>query len=150
MNKYSFGYSLLSFVSTVGALVALGSIVLGVYVFLEAPRGMEYTGIVISVGGFIQGLFLFGVAEIGRAILDGSLAQQELLKMTIRHQERSSGTVPNYRSEIQKQSIVSVKVYKGYRITKKGDVFGIEGVKDNTFETILAAEKWIDKLKIDN
>ncbi|PWL19804.1 MAG: hypothetical protein DCO81_07725 [Candidatus Aquiluna sp. XM-24bin5] len=151
MNKYSSGYNLITFVSFLGALVAIGSIGFGVFVFVESPRGLEYTGIFIAVGGFIQGLFLLGFAEIGRAILDGSLAQQELLKAISKFPDQSSGEIRNTRNEDKKYPVLpssgTVKSYKGYRIIKNDNNFSIEGIIEPNFDNVLAAEKWIDKLK---
>lgn len=147
MNKYSSGYILLSFLTVIGALVSFVSIAFGVYIFFESPRGVGYTGIIIAIGGFIQGLFLYGVAEIGRAILDGSLAQQDLLKLMSKAPELSSGVVQKNSGEGGYPILPSsgiVKSYKGHKIVKIDNNFSIEGMEGTNFDTVLAAEKWID------
>lgn len=77
MKKYSSGYALIWLISLLGSVLIVISVLGGLYIGLKAPPGMEYLGLLVVIGGSVQGLLLIGVGAIGTAILDGSIAQQE-------------------------------------------------------------------------
>lgn len=85
MNRYASGYTLCSLLSIFGfAAIALSTICsfffIYMYVSIDIPGGEFLLGIafVILIFGFFQGITSLGMGAIGRAILDGSVAQQEI------------------------------------------------------------------------
>ena len=78
MNKYASGYTLIQILSVIGWFVIAISVIGGIFILSNAERGMGWVGISVAVAGSFQGLLLLGIGAIGTAILDGSVAQQEV------------------------------------------------------------------------
>lgn len=78
--KYNWGHLLTNIYAFFGFIVIFFSVVLGIIFFASAPRGMGYLSIFIVVAGSFQGALLLGIGSIGKAVLDGSEAQQNSLK----------------------------------------------------------------------
>lgn len=76
MNRYASGYTLISLISVIGWLAIVLSVVGGIIIGVNAPRGAGYIGFTLAIAGSFQGLLLLGVGAIGQAVLDGSIAQQ--------------------------------------------------------------------------
>jgi hypothetical protein len=83
MNKYASGYTLIQILSVIGWLIIVVSIFGGIFIASNAVRGMGWVGISVAIGGSFQGLLLLGIGAIGTAILDGSIALQNLLSNQI-------------------------------------------------------------------
>jgi hypothetical protein len=79
MKRYSSGYVLISLNSLIGWITIIFSIIGGIIIVVNAERGLEFIGFIVMVAGPIQGLILLGFGAVGKAILDGSLAQQDSL-----------------------------------------------------------------------
>lgn len=79
MNRYASGYKMISLISVIGFFAIAISVVGGIIIGSNAPRGLGYVGFVIVIAGSFQGLLLLVVGVIGQAILDGSNAQQDAL-----------------------------------------------------------------------
>ena len=77
MNKYASGYALVNIFAMLGAILIIISFVLGALIAGEGG-GLGY---VIMIFGAFQGLIIVGMGSLGRAVLDGSVAQQELLEL---------------------------------------------------------------------
>lgn len=75
MNKYASGYTLVNIFAVLGVLLIIVSLVIGVLVADEIGT----LGYVIIIFGAFQGLIIVGMGSIGRAVLDGSVAQQKIL-----------------------------------------------------------------------
>lgn len=86
MNKYASGYTLIQILSVIGWFVIVISVIGGIFISLNAERGMVWVGISVAVAGSFQGLLLLGIGAVGTAILDGSVASQRNIEI----QERSN------------------------------------------------------------
>jgi hypothetical protein len=75
MNKYASGYALVNIFAVLGVVLIFVSLVIGVLVADEIGT----LGYVIIIFGAFQGLIVVGMGSIGRAVLDGSVAQQQIL-----------------------------------------------------------------------
>ena len=91
MNKYDSGYVLTQALSVVGWLVIVLSVVCGAVVGFNVSNDMGWIGFVIAIVGGFQGLLLIGAGTIGAAILDGSVAQQEILSKQASLNAHNSG-----------------------------------------------------------
>jgi hypothetical protein len=85
VNKYSSGYTLCSLVSIFGVIVIVISTLCAFFFFFvyfstDLPGGATVLGmgVVFLLFGFFQGITSLGIGAIGRALLDGSIAQQEV------------------------------------------------------------------------
>ena len=79
MSKYSSGYSLMQMLPVLGWIVIAISLIGGISIGSNAPRGMGGIGFLVAIIGGFQGFMLLVLWAIGTAILDGSIAQQDLL-----------------------------------------------------------------------
>lgn len=83
MNKYANGYTAIAMISVFGWVVIAVSVVGGVITLADDQSGMAFFGWSVIVAGTVQGLLLLGMGAIGLAILDGSVAQQDSLKVLL-------------------------------------------------------------------
>ena len=168
MNKYASGYSALSVISGFGWLVMIGSVFGGIITAKTLSTDMEWVGFLVAGAGITQGLFLFGMAAIGKAILDGSLSQQsssatnaDLLKAVSAierelHLSRQVSSAQNKGENSSEAKVVKVKSthepvtststtknYKGFVIHISPDSVKVEGI-NLPFKTLSDAERWID------
>ena len=104
MNKYSTGYALINIFAALGVVLIFISFIIGALVSREGG-GLGY---VIIIFGAFQGVIIVGMGSIGRAVLDGSIAQQELLHIHQSNKEKDRGrhnkggsTAPNVKKPIQ-------------------------------------------------
>lgn len=77
MNKYASGYALVNIFAVLGVILIIVSFVLGALIAGEGG-GLGY---VMMIFGAFQGLIIVGMGSLGRAVLDGSVAQQEILEI---------------------------------------------------------------------
>jgi hypothetical protein len=142
MNKYASGYALIQFMTVFGAIVVGVSLLGGLMIFFNSEKGMGWVGVAAAVAGTFQGLILMGVAAIGEAILDGSLAQQRaagqvaLQSSVITQSPKVYSASPDY---------VRVKSYKGHVILKGPSGISIGGVVGH-FKNVIEAERHIDEM----
>jgi hypothetical protein len=85
VNKYSSGYTLCSLLSIFGVIVIVVSTLCALFLFfvyfsadLRGGAQVLGIGVVVLLFGFFQGITSLGIGAIGRALLDGSIAQQEV------------------------------------------------------------------------
>jgi hypothetical protein len=78
-DKYSFGYTAMKVVSVLGFLTILSAGIFGFSVIAGGSEGSGFFGWSILVFGIINGVLIIGIAAIGEALLDGSVAQQQIL-----------------------------------------------------------------------
>lgn len=77
MNKYQSGYAAISLITAIGWVTVALSVAGGIAIAMGADRNGEI-GLLIGAAGAIQGFILVGIGSVGQAILDGSLALQEM------------------------------------------------------------------------
>jgi hypothetical protein len=142
MNKYASGYALLKLMSTLGAIVIGLSIVGGFIVFFSSNKGMGWVSFLVATAGGIQGLILMGVASIGEAILDGSLAQQKIAGGS---DYRAAATTQTVQSIATPPDYVRVKNFKGHVILKGPSGILVAG-HNVQFKNVLEAERYIDEV----
>lgn len=75
MNKYASGYALANIFAVLGVVLIVASLISGTIIADESGA----LGFVVIIFGAFQGIIVIGMGSIGRAILDGSVAQQQLL-----------------------------------------------------------------------
>lgn len=87
MNRYTSGYTLCSILSFFGITVIIASTACSFFFFyiyfssnLSGGAPIAGFGFVTLIFGFFQGITSIGMGAIGRAILDGSTAQQEIVQ----------------------------------------------------------------------
>lgn len=95
MNRYASGYTLISLISVIGWLAIALSLIGGIIIGANAPRGLGYIGFTIAITGSFQGLLLLGVGAIGAAILDGAIVARRSFEL----QENFFSTFKSCRSE---------------------------------------------------
>jgi hypothetical protein len=117
MGKYASGYVLTAAMSVLGAIVIVVSIIGGLVVMSNAPRGEEGLGWVLIIAGSVQGFLLIGIGAIGTAILDGSVAQQDLLSNQI-----STGAVKSHKQDDSKVEYL-LRLILGNSLGKPGMAF---------------------------
>lgn len=78
-DKYSFGYFAMGVLSLFGALAIAASIFLAIKLAAGENSGSGMVAAAVFFVGSAQGLIVIGLGSIGGALLDGSVAQQELL-----------------------------------------------------------------------
>lgn len=156
MNKYSSGYTAISIISFLGWIVIIVSIIGGAVIGLGADRGMGFVGLVVAGAGVVQGLLLLGVGTLGLSILDGSIAQQSILKILegegSENNFKASGAIPSAKNYSDGSNLIKstspstvkrhIKNYKGIEITRGQDGVYIE---ENKFANVLEAEKWVNQ-----
>jgi hypothetical protein len=142
MNKYASGYALLKFMSTLGSIVIGISIFGGFIFFFSSENVMGWASFVVAIAGGIQGLILMGVASIGEAILDGSLAQQKIAGSS---DYRAPASTQNVQSASTPPNYVRVKNYKGHVILKGPSGIAIAG-HDGQFKNVIEAERRIEEI----
>jgi hypothetical protein len=150
MNKYSSGYAAISVISFFGWIVIAVSIIGGIAVLSNAPPGLGYMGWIIAVAGAVQGLLLLGMGAIGLAILDGSIAQQEVAA-------KKEVTAPKNERDDLMRYLVSAAIgvpggeflenYKGNFIIR--DVAGNILVGSEIFSSVNAAKIKINSSEIE-
>jgi hypothetical protein len=150
MNKYASGYTAMGLISVVGWLVIAVSLIGGIAMAGTMPRGMGYIGFIVAIAGAVQGLLLLGVGALGLAILDGSIAQQEIIT------RKEVAAPPSERDDLI-QYLISASIglpggvflenYKGNLIVR-----GVDGkiiVGKDIFNSVAAAKKRIDSSEIE-
>ena len=80
-DKYSFGYIAMGVLSLFGAVTVAASIFLAIKLASEGNLGSGVVAAAVFFVGSAQGLIVIGLGSIGGALLDGSVAQQELLSL---------------------------------------------------------------------
>lgn len=148
MNKYPSGYALVSLISVFGWIVIVVSIIGGLVMLASAPVGMRYIGWTIAIAGSVQGLLLSGMGAIGLAILDGSIAQQEISANKV--------STPHHEDDGLMRYLVSAAVgipggefienYKGKFLIR--DASGNIIVGKESFASIKAAKVKIDSTEV--
>jgi hypothetical protein len=127
MNKYSSGYTSIALISVFGWIVIAVSVVGGVIVLANAPPDIGYVGWIIVVAGGVQGLILLGMGAIGLSILEGSVAQQDSLKVLI--DIRRAVSDENFEVEevkLELDKIIAQEISQE-NILKKEEIQGISG-----------------------
>ena len=153
MNKYQSGYTAMGILAFVGWIVIAISLVGGLLVASNGPPGMGYIGFISAVVGSVQGLLLLGVGSIGAALLDGSVAQQEVAA----NMAKRDSVAPQREPENLMPYLLSAAVgvpggkfidnYKGRLIIR--DSIGRILVGGEVFSSITDAKMWIDGQKSD-
>ena len=91
-DKYTFGYFAMGVLSLFGAVTVAASIFLAIKLASEGNLGSGVVAAAVFFVGSAQGLIVIGLGSIGGALLDGSVAQQELLSLA--RKEKPAGVDP--------------------------------------------------------
>lgn len=139
MNGFKTARSVLGFVQLLGWCVVAAGAAFAVFAFQERSPG---AALMVSAGVCLAGLFLVAQAQIGLAVIvtaENTAAMLEQMRGGAR-----AATDPANSGRAQATDAASVKVYKGYTIGRDGAGFRTDGVH---FDTVLAAERYIDSVK---